>query len=142
MCKLKFMRLSIFGAAMLLAAMTESCSSTVPPLLRSVTAAGGWYGGCPRNAQDPAGPLALSPELDSRLRKLFPPGSSSNQLKSLLIKDGFVLGSPCAADPSISTASYEQKKYILEQLQANVYWKADSQNRIVWTEGFVDFDGL
>lgn len=124
------------------ASMAVSCGSNLPPLLQDVSAAGGWYGGCPRDTEEAAQPLALSPELNSRLRKLFPPGSSSNRLQALLLSQGFTIGAACAADTSIKTASFLQKKYFLYQLQADVFWKVDRQKRVVWTEGFVYYDGL
>ena len=84
-----------------------------------------------------AGPLALSPELNVRLMKEFPPGSPASRLNKELVREGFRLDAPCDEDKSIHTASYLQEHYVLYQLQSSVYWKFDRQNKLIWTMGFV-----
>src|SRR5580692_11453522 len=66
----------------------------LPPLLENVTAGGGWWGACPAETTEEARlregrPLALSPELDQRLVKAFPSGSSERLLVDALRVQGF-----------------------------------------------------
>jgi len=116
--------------------------SNLPPLLQGATAAGGYYGGCPLPAGDASDTLALSPKLNRHLQQEFPLGSPANLLKRELAREGFIAGGACSDDASIQTASYEQQHYVFYETQADIFWKTDRNNRIVWTEGFVFFDGM
>lgn len=123
----------------------RSLEPATPPLLREVTAVGGWMSeGC---LKSPNGtlfrPEALSPELMSRLQADFPPGSDAEQLRSAVLAQGFHMGKPCADDPSIVHATFRQTGGDLSRLPivATIAWKA-AHGRIVWTKGFVDFRGL
>ncbi len=99
-----------------LSGCAASCSSTgqtvVPPLLRGVTAQGGWWGACPPSSETEQesrrimGQLAISPEFNSRLESAFPPGSAERDMLSSLSAQGFVLSDPCKADSTIRIASF------------------------------------
>ena len=88
--------------------------------------------------------LAVSPELSDRLGRQFPPGSSASALKEELLTDGFEAPTMCEADPTIMRAAFFQKGSGLlpYDVNASVYWKADSDSKIVWTKGFIFYTGL
>ena len=71
----------VFGA---LVARVPGPKPPTPPLLKDVSAGGGWWGACPpatpEEASMQAGGLALSPELNKRLARLFPVGSLEGNL--------------------------------------------------------------
>ncbi|MGX5831504.1 hypothetical protein [Mesorhizobium sp. 43Arga] len=124
---------------------TTSCGPALPPLLEGASARGGLYGGCPRPAPVDKQALALSPELDGRLRQQFPPGTSESKLSATLVVQGFVLGPRCEKDNSIRVANYTLEAdgfYSLYRTDSSVFWKVDGQGNIVWTEGFLMFIGL
>jgi hypothetical protein len=119
----------------------------LPPLLKHVTAKGGWYGACPpRNQQEEQSRLrsgeALSPELNQRLAEQFPPGSSGPELSRFLMSQGFKQLESCENDTAIHRAYYDGPiSGVLLNINANVYWKTE-ENTIVWTKGFVAYGGL
>ena len=122
---------------------------SLPPILRNVTAGGGWWGACPPetpNAETArkGRPLAISPELDERLSQAFPPGSSEKRLVDTLQAQGFELLSPCNGDTSIHLAAFNQHGggVVAYPITANVYWKVDGQGHIMWTRGFVRYLAL
>jgi hypothetical protein len=122
---------------------------SLPPLLRNVTAGGGWWGACPPEtpeySQERAGrPLAVSPELDLRLAEQFPAGSSERRLVDALRTQGFELMAPCKNEQSIRVAAFVQHGggLLSYPITANVYWKVDQSGNIVWTKGFVRYTGL
>ena len=82
-------------------------------------------------------PLAVSPELGRRLAVQFPPGSDQNGLVMALAQEGFVTDKVCPNDRSIHIASFTSKA-----VTASIYWKIDEAGTIVWTKGFVAYDGL
>jgi hypothetical protein len=134
--------LGILGVATLF-----GCSEAGPPLLRHVTARGGWIGACPPEVASEAQlqasqPLAISPELDKRLTQSFPPGTSEDRLVKPLTEQGFRLLPSCRNDPSIRVAAFDGYAGGIFNTWASVYWKVDSGSAIVWTKGFVAFDGL
>lgn len=118
-----------------------------PPLLQNVTAAGGWSGGCPpRNEQEAAMRAnlgeALSPELNQRLAKQFPPGSPEEPLVRSLAAQGFKLLEPCENDTAIHRAYFNGPvRWGVFDVNAQVYWKTQNDT-LVWTKGFVAFDGF
>jgi len=115
----------------------------LPPLLEGATAGGGWGGTCPDPETDALWrnqPLALSPELDQRLRDAFPAGSSERDLLQTLAAQGFELHPPCESDPTVRFATFRQEGG-LYPLGANVVWQVDSTQTLVWTRGFVWFTG-
>jgi hypothetical protein len=122
----------------------------LPPLLRNVSAGGGWWGSCPAETTDEARlregqPLALSPELSQRLSQSFPPGSGAKRLVDTLQQQGFELLPSCKTDNSIRAAAFTQKQgggLFSSPLTANVFWKVDGADNIVWTNGFVRYKGL
>ncbi|SEK13785.1 hypothetical protein [Paraburkholderia diazotrophica] len=112
----------------------------LPTLLRDVTAHGGYWGACPPTS----GALAISPELDSRLKNNFPPGSDGQKLEGTLVKEGFHIDGVCNTDGSIHIAGFFRKGVGLLRydVSAQVYWKVDQEGRVVWTKGFVMYIGL
>lgn len=142
---------ALAGAAALLG--MQGCDSSLepptPPLLRDVTAAGGWWdGGCPpRDATDEilhTGREALSPELDSRLRQQFPAGSEARRLVQELRAQGFRATAPCENDASIHHAEFRQSGGGFAgpyPIFASVAWKEDARGRIAWTKASVSFTG-
>jgi len=116
-----------------------------PPLLRGVTAAGGWLGGCPAESEWGAnGPLALSPELNKRLADEFPAGQSEELLTQALMSQRFELQPDCVKDRSIRSAEFIQRSGSLFHwpVHAWVFWRIDEARKLVWTKGFVTFDAL
>jgi hypothetical protein len=121
----------------------------LPPLLKHVSAGGGWWGACPAETPDEARlregtPLALSPELNQRLSQAFPPGSSAKRLADSLQQQGFKLLPPCVGDNSIRAASFSQQDggVLTFPLTANVFWKVDQADNVIWTKGFVRYLAL
>jgi hypothetical protein len=118
-----------------------------PPLLQHVTAAGGWSGGCPpRNNQEAAMRAklgeALSPELNRKLAEQFPPGSPAAALARTLTEQRFEPGASCQNDLTIHSAVFSgPTRGAIFNIHAVVYWKTDNET-LVWTKGFVAFDGL
>jgi len=121
-----------------------------PPLLVNVTAGSGWWGACPPATNTEAqmiqtsGKLALSPELDQRLLNEFPPRSNESRIIEALIKQGFEMLPPCKTDQAIHRAGSMQHEGggLTYRIRADVFWKVDQSNAIVWTKGFVAYDGL
>jgi hypothetical protein len=121
----------------------------LPPLLQSVTAGGGLWGACPTQTPEAAAaregrPVAFSPELDQRLVKSFPPGSSEARLVDTLRMQGFELLAPCTGDSSIHLAAFIQHGggVISPPMTANIYWKVDERGNILWIKGFVRYLAL
>jgi hypothetical protein len=118
-----------------------------PPLLAHVTAAGGWFGGCPpRNEQEAVSRAksgeALSPELNQRLALQFPVGSPVGPLVKSLAAQGFKPLEACKNDPTIRRAVFSgPTRGVVFEIFAVVFWKTENDT-LVWTKGFVAFDGL
>jgi hypothetical protein len=118
-----------------------------PALLEHVTAAGGWFGGCPPRNQQEAGMRAksgeaLSPELNRKLAEQFPPGSPAEPLVQTLAKQGFTPGPSCENDSKIHSAAFHgPTRGAIFDTYAVIYWKTENE-ALVWTKGFVAFDGL
>ena len=137
-----------------LSGCTAACSSTnqksVPPILRGATAHGGWWGACPPSSETEVETrrimreLAVSPEFNSRLESGFPPGSSEQAFIDSLTGQGFVLSGRCKADSTVRIASFhaDGSGFLAYATNAQVYWQADADGRIVWTKGFVRYTGL
>ena len=142
----------LLGGVLALAAIFAGWPGPKPPLptlLRNVSAGGGWWGACPpetpAETQERRGhPVAVSPELNRRLAKLFPPGSSENVLVDTLRAQGFELMPSCKGDHSIRVAAFNQHGggALLMPITANIFWKVDEAGNIVWTAGFVSYLGL
>lgn len=120
-----------------------------PSLLENVSAGGGWWGACPsQNAEEASlrerSPIATSPELNERLRRLFPSGTNEKVLIDALSSQGFSLLPPCAGDKSIRLAGFQQQGggLLRYPVKAEVYWKVDESGVIVWTKGFVRYIGF
>ncbi len=129
---------------------SDQQTTTLPPLLQKTKAGGGWDSACPprnekeRKMIEMVGRLAVSPEVEQRLRDEFPPGSSDDRLVAVLTAQGFKLIEPCETDQTIQRASFFQKGtgIIPYDVNATVYWKIDNQRRVIWTKGFLSYSGL
>jgi len=129
----------------MIALCTTACGwPPTPPLLRDVSAGGGWWGqGCPRTEADGDSPEALSPQLDRRLRASFPPGSPARRLVQTLSEQGFGRAEHrCPGEPAISSATFHQYGVGLAGMTADVAWREDAKGAIVWTKGHVAYEGL
>jgi hypothetical protein len=112
----------------------------LPPLLSNVRAEGGWWGACPDR---PAKDQALSPELNERLQRQFPPGTPQERLISTLAKQRFEPPVPCSDDKTIRSARFYQSGGLLAyDTRAEIFWKVDQANNLVWTKGFIFYVGL
>jgi hypothetical protein len=129
----------------------SSEGAPLPALLRNVKAGGGYNSACPPTTETSkkvlaasGGKLALSPELDQRLREQFPSGSSSDTLAKALTSQGFVPAGSCQEEPSIRIATFhrEGRGLLPYDISARIFWKVDPQNQIVWTKGFVTYSRL
>ena len=117
-----------------------------PPLLENAsTTAGKWQGmGCPRRRGDPspeAMPDSRSPEVENRLARQFPPGTSEARLKAALVSQHFDLIDACEADASIRRATFSQtggRYYGQSAIWAFVAWKTNADGKILWTKADVD----
>ena len=145
-------RLSIYPALcfILTALSLASCAigPPLPPLLAHASAGGGSTDVCPQ-ANVIEGPpqgvaLALSPQLNARLLRQFPPGTDSREIVSTLLVQRFSLAGVCNTDDTIHIAIFNQNSSIrlMWATHAVVYWKVDVRGRIVWTKGFVEYAGL
>ncbi len=112
-----------------------------PVLLRGVGAGGGYASACPPLRPDAK--LALSPELNVRLLREFPPGTAEAHLLEELVKMGFSRPRACEGDSTTRSAFFQQHGGSLRHfaMAANVFWKVDDSGVLVWTKGFVSFDG-
>ncbi len=115
----------------------HSWGSPLPPLLSNVRATrGGVWGACPsdnrRRLESPIKGEPLSPELDERLWRQFPPGTPEARLISALAEQRFEQPIPCKDDETIRSANFFQ-----QGTRAEVFWKVDQANNIVWTKGFI-----
>jgi hypothetical protein len=127
-----------------LAAIVCGCGSA-PEILRNVSAAGGYWGGCPPDRHPgprDVGPLALSPEFNARLVTRFPAGTPQERLISTLSSQGFKSVGPCPADATIKILTYSGPSGGIFDMTATAFWQTDAQGKILWTEGFVEFNGL
>ena len=148
----EWLPIGLLGGAVALAAIFASWAGPKPPLpalLRNVSAGGGWWGACPpetpAEAQEQQGrPVAVSPELNRRLAELFPSGSSERTLVDALRSQGFELMLSCKGDLSIHIAAFVQHGtgLLSHPMTAEIYWKTDEADNIVWTKGFVRYVGL
>lgn len=125
----------------------SACSSNVPELLRGASAGGGYWGACPPPKEIGARTslsLALSPEFNSRLAAEFPPGSAEKDLIATLRHQGFQPAGTCPTDARIKIWGFhaEGSGFSGPAITAQAYWQADSQDRVVWTKGFVAYTGL
>jgi hypothetical protein len=124
-------------------------SPPTPPLLKGVTAKGGWWlGGCPPSTEAEAvgskDSESLSPELNDRLNHQFPAASDARQLGRALRDQGFEMISPCRNDASISRAEFRQGGggfYGPYPIFAQIAWKQDQAHRLIWVKGTVSFTG-
>ena len=120
-------------------------SPSIPPLLRNVRAAGGNWGACP-HPPPRMNTEALSPELNERLSKEFPPGTNQDYLVETLTSQGFIITDNCKDDNSIHRAVLSLYKIGISEkfpiVSAEIGWKADQDHRIVWTKGYVSWPSI
>ncbi len=147
-------RISLLATLALLAVTgcNESADQAVPlpPLLNKATAGSGWGSACPpgnetdRKKIEAAGKLAVSPEMEQRLKKEFPPGTHNDRLIAALTAQGFTIAAPCETDKTIQQASFfwTESGFHVANVFATVYWKLDERGRVVWTKGFIFYSGL
>jgi hypothetical protein len=117
-------------------------SNDIPEILQGATAGGGYWGACPRTPEQQRHPLALSPEFNARLASRFPPGSSEQTLVGALAATGFRSIGTCDQDESIRIFRFDKRGSGIVDVTAVVYWKTDSQGKILWTKGFVAYTSL
>jgi hypothetical protein len=127
-------------------------AKSLPPLLQNLESRGGYADACPVPADlqlsvQKLG-LADSPEFDKRLEEKYPSGSSSAVLRKSLAAIGFRSIGACKDDESIQIARFDEARsqsssFSLDYpMTATVFWKVDTQDRVIWTKGFVFYTGL
>jgi hypothetical protein len=122
------------------AACLSGCSR-VPEILWGATAGSGLYGACGWTQDEKQSEaLAVSPEFNERLARQFPPGSDEQRLMGTLTAVGFRSIGTCDDDKSIRILRYEGR--VVLAMTADVYCRADSHGKILWTKGFVEYEGL
>jgi hypothetical protein len=124
--------LAILGAAAVFAALAPVLwEQRLPPLLRNVRAESGQFGACP--ADNPG-----NPELSKRLQTQFPPGTPEERLIRTLAEQHFERPVPCKDDKTIRSAKLYQESGLLGgNTRAEIFWKVDLANNLVWTKGFI-----
>jgi hypothetical protein len=88
---------------------------------------------------------SYSPEMAKRLKRLFPVGTTSKNLRDWLLKQGFTLNGPCSSDGSISWAWFRQSGgngITVMPAFGSIYWKEDASSKLVWVTGDIGFTGL
>ena len=131
-------QIMLFICAESVAVLSGCGSSSIPEILRGVSAGGGYWGACPREHDFESSPSALSPEFNVRLESRQPPGSADTVLVSGLTAEGFKSAGVCKADPNTKILAFEDKN-TFPNVVAEVYWQTDSEGRIAWTKGFVRY---
>jgi hypothetical protein len=66
-----------------------------------------------------------------------PAGSSAAALAKDLQRQGFKLLEACGSDASVHWATHRSGWRF-----ANIYWKVDPGGNLLWTRGYVAWDGL
>jgi hypothetical protein len=133
-------RAALVIAVASLAACAEKLSPPTPALLQGATASSGWNShGCPAHAWDITAkyPEAHATQVEARLARDYPNGTSEAVLAGALIRQGFKPEAPCDNDPAIHRASFTQSGGGFSgpyAALAEVAWKVDGQGRIVWTK--------
>jgi hypothetical protein len=117
-----------------------------PPLLQDATATGGWSsGGCPPTYEfEKTADESKSPEIVSRLKAQYPPGTPSKVLVDALLAQHFTVIARCSNDASIKRAIFRQTGggfFGPYPAFANVAWKVDANDRIVWTKAAISYTG-
>jgi hypothetical protein len=131
---------ALVSTAASLAACAEPLRPATPPLLQGATAGSGWFsGGCPAHDWDITAkyPEAHAPQVEARLARDFPAGTPEQALLAALTRQGFKPDIPCDNDATIHRALFNQKGGGLfgpYAAMAQVAWKVDGQDRIVWTK--------
>jgi hypothetical protein len=126
-----------------------SPSPQLPPLLQDASTTGGSNFLChpadTRGGQGTTpGTVSHSPQIVARLHRDFPVGSPSDKLVSTLRQQGFTLHR-CEVDNAIGYALFSQKEgfaIMSYPASASIYWKADTQGRLIWTTGDIGYRGL
>jgi hypothetical protein len=140
-----FVILVVAGVAVIGYRAVPRVTPPTPPLLKDATASGGWWSeGCSRYGAEHPSDEARSPEVETRLKRQFPPGTAAALLEQSLISQGFVHSENCANDASIRRATFRQEGsgLIVYTAFAVVAWKVDNQGKIVWTKAMVAYTGL
>ena len=121
----------------LVASVTPALASCAePPLLQGVSSDALWLPPCERPGFEPG--IDFPPgQLDDRLAARHPAGSSASALAKDLRRQGFRLHTSCGTEASVRWAVHRSGWRF-----ANVYWKVDPAGNLVWTRGYVAWDGL
>jgi len=123
-------------SVMIAAAIAPLLGGCMPPLLRGAQAGPADWPTCLNtgpilDTDFPPGPL------DQRLLARHPNGSNASALTNDLRRQGFKLQGPCPTAPSVSWATNRSGFGL-----ANVFWKTDPAGNLVWSKGYVAWDGL
>jgi hypothetical protein len=125
----------------------SSPSPPLPPLIQNARTTGGTNALCDPGVFEPGSEgttpdtVSHSPEIVSRLKRDYPPGSLSEDLEHALIQMGFKM-IPCRG---ALAARFDQKGgngITSMPATAVIIWKADEQGRILWTAGDIAYTGL
>jgi len=143
---MKALRYIIAGVVIVPLLIAVTCSflpnSTLPPILRNLTASGHSYCPVPKDLPEIAKPKPVAPtEFDKRLAHEYPPGTSEASVVSSLKSLGFEVDGACKEDNTIRYAHYLQRGVGLVSLGADVFWKVDAKREIVWIRGSVSYTG-
>jgi hypothetical protein len=123
---------------MILAVIAPLLAGCLPPLIRGAQAVGGNVPSCPRSGLVSDVDFQHgNPDLGQRLLAKHPDGSKASALVIDLRRQGFELQGACPTDASVRWAMHRSWLG-----QANVYWKTDPAENLIWTRGYVEWDGL
>ena len=111
-----------------------SCAE--PALLRGVPSGAVELPTCERSSSGSSTDFPPG-DLDQRLAARYPAGSSASALAKDLRRQGFKLRESCGTDVSVHWATHRSGWRF-----ANIYWKVDPRGNLVWTRGYVAWDGL
>jgi hypothetical protein len=132
------------GWWLLTALQGEPLHPSTPPLLRKSIAVGARLehgSGCPPwESFDRENPGSIEPSVT----RAFPAGTTESVIVRTLSQQGFGIDSPCAADPSIRVATFRQSGggfFGPYPEFAEITWKIDAEDRVIWASAWVGFTG-
>jgi hypothetical protein len=77
------------------------------------------------------------------LQTQFPPGTPEERLIITLAEQRFEQPVPCYGDKTVRSARfYRQGGLLAWSTRAEIFWKVDQANNLVWTKGFIFYIGL
>ena len=89
-------------------------------------------------------PQSGSPQVEARLARQFPAGVDEGRLVATLRAQGFRLVQECDNDPTIHDATFAQEGggfWGPYPVYADIAWKVDQADKIVWTKADVAYTG-